>query len=471
MNLQDLRTELSTRAGETGDHPDLLPGVRQKIHRTKQRRAATAVASVAAVAAVAIAVVPGVVTNTQPDPSSTAPSDYERDGISIPGRIGADKLLGGWIGNQNQDRFSFSWTPTTNHIAVRATCTTESQRSKSVEIRIGQRVVATAQCNVGATITDTYGEETRPDSPLWLTTPVGRNTTVTADVIDSDTREPGDKTARVAVGIYSTTGSSDFRAVPQPGPRDFQDKGVVYRRQVGGDTLLGAAVSEPGAKEVRFRFTGTGAPLKLQPFCTADEGPLPTAYPYSVAMSIDGQPELSMSCGADSTDAGAVGSATFAAAVPAGREVEAVIKLRDGRKGTSTVPDNALLALGVYAQGPQRTVGGVQFDERIEIGGRTYRFDSFRSAPGPQKKVTIDAPVNQEFVLAYGGKNLGSTAPVQVQARAGTEIANGIEVEDGNDLGVGKDVIPAGPARTAAVVVTQGEPTGGTLAIAIYLPV
>ncbi|MFK4082521.1 hypothetical protein ACI2LF_00315 [Kribbella sp. NPDC020789] len=478
MNLQDLRSELNARADEAAARePDLLPGVRQKIRRTKQRRTASALVSVAAVAALAVAIVPGVVSTSTPDPAESTPADYVKDGQTIPGMINGDKLLKAWIGDPDQSAFSFGWTPSTNKIAVYAFCDSVGYALPTeVRVTIGGRYLGSSGCGDGTTESGTVPLGTfLADSPLWLTAPVGKATTVSAQVVESGSGKAQPTSRPVRIGIYSTTDASriGIGTPPPAGPDDFQQDGITYRKKIGGDTLLGAGVARPGSNEVRFKFAPNGSLLSLRPFCTANGGTVTGDVPYWVEITLNGKLATKISCHAESTDAGASGTASGDEQAPAGPEVEAVARLIPADKNSPPLPTDGYLALGVYAQGPKRVVGGVGLAERIEVGGTNYRLATVESAPGTAGRVEIDTPANQNFVLAYGGAGLGAGRILRAEARVGTAVAGGMQVdpESGGDLGVATEPVAAGPATKAGLVITEGKPTGGSLVVAIYLPV
>ncbi|MET7277802.1 hypothetical protein ABZS29_06180 [Kribbella sp. NPDC005582] len=475
MNLQDLRTELTARAEEAAERqPDLLPGVRTKIRRTKQRRTATALASVAAIAVLAVAVVPGVLNTSTPEPAT--PPDYVRNGQTVPGMINGDKLLKAWIGDPKQSKFSFSWTPTTNKIAIYAACDSVGYALPTeVRVTIGGRYLGSSVCHDGTTDSETVPLGTfLADSPLWLTAPVGKATTVSAEVVDIESGKAQTSSRPIRLGIYSTTDAARVGnpAPPAPGPDDFQQDGITYRKKIGGDTLLGAGVAGPGSSEVRFKFTSDGSLLKLRPFCTATNGPVNGNSPYMLQIRFNGKLATEMTCTSTSLDAGNSDTAAGNDRAPVG-QVEVTARLIPTDKNSPPVPTDGYLALGVYTQGPKRVVGGVSLDERIEAGGVSYRLSTVKSAPGTAKQVEIDTPANQNFVLAYGGAGLGTAGTLRAEARVGTATAGGMQVESEShgDLGVSSETVVAQPATKAGMVLTEGKPTGGTLVIAIYLPV
>ncbi|NUR95096.1 MAG: hypothetical protein HOV67_07545, partial [Kribbellaceae bacterium] len=324
MNLQDLRDELTTRAAATDQHHnDLLPGVRHKIRRTKQHRIAATTAAAAVLAAVVAAFLPG--THSATPPADRPPEDYTRDGVTVPGTVGSDKLLKAWIGDRGQDKLSFSWTPTTDSITVHANCDADGGMY-AVRFKINGWYVGDAGCLTGPEAWAMGSSVSlRPDSPFWLASPIGRPAQVTADVIDLSTRRVVTPHARISLGIYSTpydpsaaVDGAPARTVP-PAPSDYNKDGVVYRQRIGGDTLAGAQVADPGDTQVHFSFTSSGRPLVLHPFCTANAGSDSEEPPYSVSVRIGpGKPNIS-TCVGNSTDAGAGDSVTLPAPVPAGQ--------------------------------------------------------------------------------------------------------------------------------------------------------
>ncbi|MFF0340004.1 hypothetical protein [Kribbella sp. NPDC004875] len=470
MNLQDLRDELETHAA--GQHAvDVLPGVRQKIRRTKQRRTAGAFGAVAVLAAIAAGLVPTLHSAT-PDPAHDVPRDYTRDGLTVPGTVGDDKLLKAWIGDRGEDRPAFAWTPTTDSITVHANCTADGAEF-AIRFKINDWYVGDASClsdpsswTIGSSVS------LRPDSPFWLTSPVGKPAQVSADLIDLATRKVVTAHARIAFGIYSTPATPTDGANGAParrpvgGPNDYAKDGVVYRRQIGGDTLAAAKVADPGRNEVRFSFTSTGRPLVLHAFCTANAGSDGEESPYSVSLRVGPGAPTRATCEANSTDAGVGNSLTIASPVPAGQRVEVVAQI------TPNGPPDVRLGLGIYFQGAQRTVDGVQLPEQIERGGYDYRLADVRTATGPSKTLTMTTPTGTPYVVAYGSSPLGDPGEVIGTLRVGkNESAIGAGRDSGGALGTSYEPHAAAPADHATLTVSAGEPTKGELILAIYLPV
>ncbi|TDD57336.1 hypothetical protein E1263_24190 [Kribbella antibiotica] len=480
MNLQNLRSELNARAEEAATRePDLLPGVRNKIRRTKQRRTAGALASVAAVAALAVAIVPGVLNTTTPDPADPVPSDYVKDGQTVPGTVNGDKLLKAWIGDKNQSKFSFAWTPTTNKIAIYASCDALGYAApKEVRVWIGDWYAGSTGCRGGSVQSETLRLGSfDPDAALWLDSPVGKSATVSAEVVGSDSGK-AETVDQLQLGIYAASDqplSADEtpRRIPAVGPDDFQSNGVVYRKHFGGDTLLGATVGRSGQKKVQLSFTSTGGPLVLHEFCTANKSAGGTGLPpYEVTTSLNGELISKATCGAASTDGLVGNSHGVASSPPAGQRVDLVSEIVAlPGKQAPPLPADVRLGTGVYQQGKQRLIDGTALAEHIEMGGYEYRLAEVRTAKGPAGRVSIKTPADQQFAIAYGSSKLGIPGPAEAMLYfrdRTTGISTSVE-QDG--LGDSKMVFSAGPAGQAEMKVTKGKPTKGTLLIAIYLPI
>jgi hypothetical protein len=446
--------------------------VRQKIRRTKQRRAFTALGVVAVLAAVAAGLVP---TMRPTPPADNPPEDYTRDGLTVPGTVGSDKLLKAWIGDRGQSKLSFSWTPATDAISVHANCELDGG-AYAVRFRINSWYVGDANCGDGAYSWE-MGSTVRltPDAAFWLASPVGKPAQVTAEIIHLETRKPVEENGRIWLGIYSTPPDppSSNGAPARLAPVDagaYQKDGVVYRKAVGGETLAAAKVADPGRPEVRFSFTATGAKLALRPFCTANAGSDGENPPYTVEMRIGpGQP-VKATCEASSTDAAKGGGLTIASPVPAGQRVDVVATVMPTSPKLVGMPPDIRLGLGIYFQGPQRVIDGMELPERTEVAGYRYRLAEVKTAPGPDRRLATDTPADQPYVVAYGGSPLGTGGGFQASLTVGkTETGVGVAPEAGG-MGIGWDAHGPAPSERATLTITEGKPTKGTLILAIYLP-
>ncbi len=472
MNLQDLRDELATRAADADQHSgDLLPGVQQKIRRTKQRRTFGALGVVAVLAAVAATLVP---TMRPTPPADNPPEDYTRDSLTVPGTVGSDKLLKAWIGDRGQSSLKFAWTPTTNSITFHAGC--EATGMSAIRFRINGWYVADASCGTGPEAwAMASGVTVTPDSAFWLGSPVGKPAEVSAELIDLESRRPVGEDGRIWFGIYSTPPDppSSNGAPARIAPVDagaYQKDGVVYRKTVGGDTLAAAKVADPGRNEVRFSFTATGAKLVLHSFCTANASSDSEKPPFTVEMRVGpGQPVKS-TCEASSTDAVIGSSLTIASPVPAGQRVDVVATVVPTYGVRPPMPPDVRFGLGVYFQGPQRVIDGMELPEQTEVAGYRYRLAEVKTAPGPDRRLATDTPADQPYVVAYGGSPLGPGGGFRASLTVGkTETGVGIAPDVGG-MGIGWDAHGAAPSERATLTIADGKPTKGTLILAIYLP-
>ncbi|TCC20039.1 hypothetical protein [Kribbella speibonae] len=475
MNLQDLRDELANRAADADQHTgDLRPGVQQKIRRTKQRRTFTVLGALAVVAAVAAGFLPSL--TSTPPPADNPPEDYTRDGLTVPGTVGSDKLLKAWIGDHGQGNLTFAWTPTTNSITFHGNCEAPAGMS-AIRVRINGWYVGDAFCNTSpGTWSMDSGVTLAPDSAFWLTSPVGKPAQVSAELIDLNSRRPIGKEGRLWFGIYSTPSNppSTNGGLARIAPVDagaYQKDGVVYRKTVGGDTLAAAAVADPGRLEVRYSFTATGARLVLHPFCTANAGSDGQNPPYTVEMRV-GSKLHTATCEAFSTDAVLGSSLTMDSPVPAGQRVDVVAKVIPTSPNLvlPDLPSDVRLGLGVYFQGKQRVIDGMELPEQTEVAGYRYRLAEVKTAPGPDRSVWIDTPANQPYVVSYGGSPLGTGGGFRATLTLGkTEATAGLASDEGGP-GLARDAHGAGPTERATLTLDEGNPTKGTLILAIYLP-
>jgi hypothetical protein len=224
---------------------------------------------------------------------------------------------------------------------------------------------------------------------------------------------------------------------------------------------------------VRFSFTSTGAKLSLRPFCTANAGSGGDRNPpYAVEMRIGPRQPFTATCDASSTDAGKGGGFTIASPVPAGQRVDVVAKVvpTSPKLILIDMPPDVRLGLGVYFQGPQRIIDGMELPERTEVAGYRYRLAEVKTAPGPDGRLATDTPANQPYVVAYGGSPLGTGGGFQASLTIGkTETGLGV-APDAGGMGIGWDAHGPAPSERATLTIAEGKPTKGTLILAIYLP-
>jgi len=465
MNLTDLRAELTNRASEPDDRPtDLLPGVHRKITRTKRRRVATAGAAVIAIAALAF--VPSLTNNTAPEPAQP-PADYTKDGITLVGVDGDNRLEKGWIGREGESELRFQWTPTSHSIALYPYC--RSLNGRSLVIQFNGRQATNEQCADSGTAPE-HWVPLDVDNSIWLDAPVGKPIQVTAHIVDDAGRIIQDETTQLAVGLYTTPElqlpGAPNRIAPES-PDDFVKNDIRYRAKVGGDTLKAATIGDRGQTTLKFRYTASGAPVSFRTFCTANTAGAGEAE-YQLSIQIGGVGERGPSCGGSSTstDAGGSGGSTLADAFKAGQTYDITVRLQD-RNGKPVTMPQVYLGLGIYEKGAQRTVDGTSLDEVVEQGGYTYKLGEVKTVDATKTKVLkIDTPADKPYLITYGSSDLGPN---------GGTVTLGLDGEDtggsfgSGGAGFGTTGQPAGPA-SAATLTLDGTATKGKLILAIYLP-
>ncbi|ADB35278.1 hypothetical protein Kfla_6275 [Kribbella flavida DSM 17836] len=469
MNLTDLRDELSQRAG-TVETPDLLPGVRRRIRTTRRRRVAGSVTALAAVVALGIALAPGL-TTTGPEPADSTPPDYVKDSVRISGTLGADRLDKAWVGNLGETRGSFSWTPTTQNIAVYAYCAAPGTARYAVQI--GGRNAATGAC--GGAGSDPYnGALFRPDSPLWLDVPLNQPTTVTVQLTDDDGRVIEASSAQLGVGLYRAAKRNlpgATQATPTPGPGDREQNGLRFRGTVGGDTLLAAAGGKPGVNQLSGSFSATGRPIAVHEFCTANDS-VPD-FRYDLRVLVDGVTRIS-SCTAFSTDLGKVPGGSIGGVGTPGETVAVTVTLVDKAGREVTVP-GARIGFAVYEKGPQRVYDDVAVDERTEYLGTTYELAEIKAVDAAgTREVSLRTPADTPFLVTYGSSALGGTGVVSglldgLSSQAMLSTDHGGVVSPRWDMST--DGHWPGPRTTLTLKITRGSPTKGKLILGIYTPV
>lgn len=480
MNLTDLREELTARAAESDEDPsDLLAGVRRKITRTKRRRFAGVLVGTAAVAALAIGVLPGLTDTSTPDPAvtPTVPADYTKDSLTLHGQVGSDLLEKGWIGRPGQNRLEFEWTPTRTEISLYTFCRSSEVVMRSVRVQLNGHHAIEQVCNDTNDSPDpANGLALRPDSSIWLDTPVGKPARVTVTLVDEQGRELNDPATQLALGIYDT-GKHQSDGPPTQTPptsaEDYVKDGIRYRAKVGGDSLAGAVIGSPGQATVRLKFSATGAKISLRDFCTANNDQYSNPQ-YQVAVNLSSGLEKLITCSSQSTDAGGRGGLTISDPSMVGQVVEATVTLRDGQ-GRPVSRPGVRIGLGIYRPGAQRIIDGVgdqqvSLDEVTEYGGYLYKLTEVRTVDAKTTNhLDIATPEGKPFLVAYGTTDLGA-ATMTATLTGLSPASSGYSGSGEHGTGVGLVGQAARKAGTARVTVTGGKPTGGKLLLGIYVP-
>ncbi|NEA36271.1 hypothetical protein [Streptomyces sp. SID13031] len=463
MKLTDLQNELNARAESTDQTPDLLPGVHRKITQTKCRRKAAALGTVGGLAVIAAFafLIPSLTTST-PQPADEVPRDYVRNGMTLPGLEGADRLEKGWIGDAGDSTLDFSWTPQVQDTRFAGYCNTGVYK---FTVSVNDYIVGTGDCTTDPGSLHT-GISVSADRTLWLAAPAGKPARVVVRLTDANGRQVRGGDTVVALGIYRTAAvpaEGPPAQTPPTSPDDYVKDGVRYRAKIGGDTLLGAKIADRGKNSFDFTFTAPGGPISLSVFCTAVNGD--ESGGLALHIKFNGVEAGASGCAGDSIDAG-VGSAWIPdKAPPAGQRVNVTVQLESTSGGGLVTKPHDWIGLGIYAKGKQRPIGDTYLNELVEYGGRNYRLRDVSTTPlASVHEMQIRTPPNTPYLVAFGSSG---DASEQITVRL-SGLSEGTTSSGG---GIGTIGQPAGPVSQAIVKATGATKTSpGQLILAIYLP-
>ncbi len=342
MNLQNLRDELTARAGTVDDHPtDLLPGIRTKIRRTRRRRVIAAASAAAAAVAISVAVLPGVLSTSTPEPADR--TQHLRNDLPVPSTFPGNTLLRGSSGEAGQTHLEFDWAPTTKGVAFAPICRIAT--TYKVWVRINGYTVLVGTCPPPGT---TYPLGIAGGSGVWADAPLGQPAKVTMDLVvaPSGRPAPDDPAQQIALGIYAERGGPIPAVVPaQPG--DHVKNNLIIRRKVGPQTLLAATIGDRGQAQVTTTFVSTGGPVALRLLSTTNGYTYSAPYRIQLRLSdgtvISRRPPGGYQAGPDI-------SATITPTVPKGQPVTVAATLVDGTNRPTTEP-RGTIGVGVYTTG------------------------------------------------------------------------------------------------------------------------
>ncbi|WP_433010489.1 hypothetical protein [Kribbella sp. CA-294648] len=485
MNLDDLRAQLRDQATEIDPAtPVPLPTVRRRAKTLKRRRTAAAVTTVAAaVVAVALAVLPGAVNTSTPDPAKPPP-DYTRDGITIPGTVGPDRLEKAEIGKPGAGPLEFTWTPTSTSVTFRPYCRTTATKPLTVHVTVDGRLLATEDCDDSGS-SPRHAGSVPPNHVFWTEVPPGKTARVRVSVADQNGRAVR-STAQLALGIYrspvpsATPAPAEVRGLPvrpsAPDPDDYVKEGIRFPAHVGGDTLLNATIGDLGQRSVKLRFTAASARTGLRLFCTGDR-----TDPYRrpmLSIRIDGRPKHPATCINRLTDFYKNDGGPDPINATPGQTHEVTIDLVYAKGRPATIP-GARIGVGAYALPPERLVetsaGSVGIDELARYGGYTYKLAQVKTVPAKTAtELSTDAPAGKPFLIGYGAANLGSE-PGEAKILGLTQEVS-FRLDRG---GIPADSLtrwtlsygqPAGAGGKITLKVVSGRQTRGLLYLALYLP-
>jgi hypothetical protein len=350
----------------------------------------------------------------------------------------------------------------------------------TMQVALNGRMLFGQTCD-DATTTPSPGQraEVLSDASEWLDLELGKPVKVTLTLKDANGGTFGDKSTQQAVGIYSTPGTTILGGLPRQEARtssaDYAKDGYRYRAQVGDRKLLGAVIGDPGVAQAKFEVTGTGGPLVLHDFCTANPRDTGEA-PYSLGITIPGLPKRSSSCWGGSTDVGTGNSTTLPAGqtLAAGKKVEVTVTLEDA-KGNPASKAGARIGLGIYQDGLKRAYPGgdgqpdFSLDEITEVGGHNYKLADVRTADATSGSVELPTPAGKPFLVTYGPSDITDTDEVTVQF-SGIGEESTILTNATTPGGMGQATSPARDAGTATLRIASGIPTKGKLLLALYVP-
>lgn len=475
MNLDDLRAQLQKQATEIDPTaPAPLAAIRRRRTFLKRRRAGALVAGVAAVAAIAIAVLPGVINTSTPDPA-TPPPDVTREGITIPGTEGVAWLEKAEIGKPGQNPLSFSWTPRSDSTLFIPYCATTADDAMYVDVVVNGRVLVRKTCdNAGGSLGD--GDYISPDDVLWTEAPPGKVAEVQVIVADQVTGKQGDPLAQVALGIYRSPTAANPLGLPgtPPGdPNDYVKDGVRFRQKIAGDTLLAATVGDIGQRDLKLRFTATSASTGLRVFCTANRRGLR----YRLAIQIDAGAASYVDCSSSRSDVSKETGKPIPVQASPGQSVEVSVVMHNNVQ-PATEPGSRI-GVGAYDLEPPRIVKDsagqtASVAQTVDWDGRKYKLADLKSGNAASRQLSIATPGGRPFLLDYSSTELG--IPIAEAKVTGLPRSTALVLSPDGDYGLaigidnGRYISPAAAPGTATLKLTKGKPTKGMLILALYVP-
>ncbi|MGW6281039.1 hypothetical protein [Kribbella sp. NPDC055071] len=456
MNLQNLRDELTTRAADTDNRPtDLLPGIRRKVRRTRQRRFAAAAGTAVVAVALAATILPGTLTNSSP----AEPPSYTQNGYSLPGELNGDPLLKGWVGQAGENHVEFDWTPTTKQIQFDGHCTRDTDAT--IWVRVNGFTVASRPCQKDIPI---QPSGVSFETALWADAPLDKPAKVTLDLVTFEGKPIQDTAQQLAVGIYSAKhrGLEQVQAPDRAG--DYVRDGLRFRKVVGDQTRLGAVIGDRGVNEVSTTFVPRSHAVVVQTLGTAEDyllqypnGEYRVQVRFGDGSAVNGYLGYGDQAQADSADA-------MQLTAPVGKPLTVTARLVDNKGRPVSVPKSRI-GVGIYDPGTQITQNGIDFDQVKDLGNTRYRFVRSVVVPATQGKVELTTPVGKPFIWAYGSVGIGAG----VWTRWDGLTAHQDGPMSGGFRWVNEDAQTE--PKTVRFYVNAGKPTGGKLAIALYEPV
>jgi hypothetical protein len=471
MNLNDLRAHLTDQAGEVDPTtPVPLPTIRRRRTTLLRRRAATAITTAAVAIALIAVVLPDAISTSTPPPAEPPPADYTRDGVTVPGTVGADRLTTAAVGN---GFLASTWTPTSNSVTFRTYCRPTSGKPKTLTVTLNDRVLVERPCD-DTGHTPVQAISLPPDDIHWPSTPIGTAAHIMFRLRQTATGDVENQSAQVALGIYTTPTTGEDTAEPSfpGGPADYLKDGVRYRAKVAGDTLAGATVGELGQTTLKLRFaTASTAQLGLRMYCALTGG-RPGAQ-YFMKLRTSAGTRGSAVCDGQATDAGAHGDIELPDHGTPGRSIEVDVTLIDVEGRPVDLP-KVRLGVGAYLLQPRHLISDVlgnkiSLPATREFAGSTYRLTHLEQVDAAHThQVSVPLPAGQPFLVAYGSSTLAADTDLSATL---TGLGREVTLEPS---GGGFPTVLVSQrersATTATFALTEGRPKHGKLYLAVYAP-
>ncbi|MFI5711496.1 hypothetical protein [Kribbella sp. NPDC051620] len=470
MNLEDLRAHLTDQAGEVDPTSALpLPAIRRRRTTLLRRRAATVITTAAVAIALIAVVLPNAI-NTSTPPPAEPPADYTRDGITIPGTVGADRLTTAAVG---KNFLTSTWTPTSDSVTFRMYCRPTTGKPKTLTVTLNDRVLLERPCN-DTGHTPVQAISLPPDDIHWPSTPIGTAAHITFQVRQTATGEFEYESAQVALGIYTTPTVGEGATEPSfpGGPADYVKDGVRYRAKVAGDTLAAATVGELGQTTLKLSFaTASTAQLGLRMYCAVPAGR--PGVQYLMKLRTSAGTRGSAVCDGQATDAGAHGDIELPDHGTPGKTIEVEVTLIDVDGRPVDLP-KARLGVGAYLLQPRHLISDVlgnkiSLPATREFAGSTYALTHLEQVDAAHThQVSVPLPAGQPFLLAYGSSTLGADMDLSATLTGlGPEVT--LEPSGGRFSTVLVNQRERA-ATTATFALTEGRPRHGKLYLAVYVP-
>jgi len=421
--LQDLRATLDQHASGVHDDPTTarVAAVRGRARRARQQRSAAVVggAVVAVVATATVALIPG--------DRSPQPTDRTVLGQEAPAELSSL----GW---------SYEFAEAF-----------EGEDGRGVRLRlprqVGPRLVTWTTASEGQDVAYRLqgyedGVSGAPDFEDFVWVPPGYGGRLDLD-------GPGE----VAAVVYELTDET---------PAGMSEDGVLFREEVGSETLVDAAFGQVGVPQVLLETVLPEGDLRVAEFC-AD-----VPEDVWVNVSINGEGAVASSgCGGDTFDP-AIGTASYLDAGTVGEPGETVeIRMwlsREFRGEPVTRVPGARLALGLYALGePAAVMFGSHTPDLVEHEGHRWGFVEAVTSTAPGDLLRFQNEGTRPLLLVGSYSRIG-------RSTLGFRVGDGGMDRTSGGLGGGdiRGMLLPGEAAAMRVGTRGGIPDSAEFGFAVY---